>query len=503
MSPKAVTPPDSAYASDSGDSADEWQLLDDSDDDEADQDAVVRIAKHDLVTAPILTKDALNLLTSKVDDLSTQYGVLGKVIAIHDNDRTTVPGDPRLYINTNAPFSAIICGVQGAGKSHTLSTILESMLIAKFSPIGSLQRPLCGLVLHYGEAGTGSLPNETAWLCSSASSHVQGPSVRVFVSHSSLNTMRKVYEPLGKKVTILPLYFKKEELDAQAVLSMMAITSSDSAPLYMQIVLSILRELGEAYDFKKFMKKLDESKLKFNPAQLAGLEQRMSLLMSFLETDEIRKKYKDQARFEAGQLTIVDLSDPFLDEGAACGIFDIITRLFVRADVKTGKVLVVDEAHKYLASTGRSATTGLTKSLTRIIRQQRHLSMRVLISTQEPTVVPAVLLDLCSVTILHRFTSPAWWEHLIKHVSADFSKSDAFDRVVKLQTGQALILAPAGLFYHTPKAPKSRDKDGKPSEKKVAPPEPHIAHIGRRYIVMKTRKRVTADGGASLLAVGT
>lgn len=148
------------------------------------------------------------------------------------------------------------------------------------------------------------------------------------------------------------------------------------------------------------MKKLDDCKTKFNPAQLTGLEQRMSLLMSFLETDEVRKKFKDQARFEAGQLTIVDLSDPFLDEGAACGIFDIITRLFVRADVKTGKVLVVDEAHKasatcsadfalhvliptqYLAATGRSAHTGLTKSLTRIIRQQRHLSMRVLISTQ-------------------------------------------------------------------------------------------------------------------------
>jgi hypothetical protein len=57
--------------------------LDDSEGEESDQDAqVVRIAKHDLVTAPILTKDALNLLTSKVDDLSTQYGVLGKVIAI-------------------------------------------------------------------------------------------------------------------------------------------------------------------------------------------------------------------------------------------------------------------------------------------------------------------------------------------------------------------------------------------------------------------------------------
>lgn len=190
----------------------------------------------------------------------------------------------------------------------------------------------------------------------------------------------------------------------------------------------------------------------------------MSLLTSFLEPPGLSKS-STQTRFAAGQLTIIDLSDPFLDEGAACGLFDIIIRLFVRAEVNTGKVLVVDEAHKvrlayhitrhvtiehhpqYL-SPNRSAS-GLTKTLLRLIRQQRHLAMRVLISTQgtgytpppdslltphaEPTVVPKTVLDLCSVTILHRFTSPAWWQHLIQHVSADFSKSDAFDQVVKLQ----------------------------------------------------------------------
>jgi hypothetical protein len=52
------------------------------------------------------------------------------------------------------------------------------------------------------------------------------------------------------------------------------------------------------------------------------------------------------SRFSAGQLTIIDLSDPFIDSGSACGIFEIIIRLFVRAEVETGKVLVVDEAHK-------------------------------------------------------------------------------------------------------------------------------------------------------------
>lgn len=111
------------------------------------------------------------------------------------------------------------------------------MLISRFSPIGQLNKPLCGLVLHYGEAGHGALPNEAAWLCSSESSLVKGPPVKVYVSHSSLNTMRKVYAPLGTKVVVEPLYFKRKELDAHAVLSMMAIGSSESAPLYMQIIL--------------------------------------------------------------------------------------------------------------------------------------------------------------------------------------------------------------------------------------------------------------------------
>ncbi|KAJ2930192.1 hypothetical protein H1R20_g6880, partial [Candolleomyces eurysporus] len=344
--------------------------------------------------------------------------------------------------------------------------------------------------------------------------------------------MKKVYEPLGKKVVVEPLYFKRKELDAHAVLSMMAISSSESAPLYMQIILSILRQLGETYDFQTFMSLLEKEKTKFNPAQLSGLEQRMSLLMSFLEPNTPSKskapfkKISQQNRFAAGQLTIIDLSDPFLDEGAACGLFDIMIRLFVRAEVNTGKVLVVDEAHKYL-SPGK-ASSGLTKTLLRLIRQQRHLSMRILISTQEPTVVPPVLLDLCSVTILHRFTSPSWWAHLIQHVSADFSKSDAFDHVVRLQTGHALVLAPAGLGVFDDEifpadsaswnktdggwddtgAGKDNTDEGSGAteaardDTDVGRTVKTVGHIGRRYLIMKTRRRVTTDGGASILAVG-
>ena len=125
----------------------------------------------------------------------------------------------------------------GSGKSHTVSTILENMLISKLPPIGSLTRPLCGLVLHFGEGGSSSLPNETAWLSASLSSHVKGPPVRVYVSRSSLQTMRAVYARLGANVIVEPLLLHNSELDAAAILSMMAVGSTESPPLYMQIVL--------------------------------------------------------------------------------------------------------------------------------------------------------------------------------------------------------------------------------------------------------------------------
>ena len=121
-----------------------------------------------------------------------------------------------------------------------MSTILENMLIPNFPAIGSTRKALSGLVLHYGEGGASSKPSEAAFLSSPASSRITCPSVRVFVSKSSLQTMRTVYSSLGTQVTVEPLLFRSSELDASAILSMMAVGTSDSAPLYMQIILVII-----------------------------------------------------------------------------------------------------------------------------------------------------------------------------------------------------------------------------------------------------------------------
>jgi hypothetical protein len=112
------------------------------------------------------------------------------------------------------------------------------MLIPGCPQIGSLVKPLSGLVLHFGEGGAASRPNEASWVGVSTLEDVQAPAIRVYVSRSSLNTMKRVYLPLGKNATVEPLLFDEHELDAAAFLSMMSVGSSDSAPLYIQIVLA-------------------------------------------------------------------------------------------------------------------------------------------------------------------------------------------------------------------------------------------------------------------------
>ena len=99
--------------------------------------------------------------------------------------------------------------------------------------------------------------------------------------------------------------------------------------------------MGEGFRLSKFLTELDNRKRSFNPAQLAGLEQRLALLKTFLSPSRLKKP-----RFSPGRLTIVDLTDPFIDATSACSLFEIVVRLFVRAKVDTGKVLLVDEAHK-------------------------------------------------------------------------------------------------------------------------------------------------------------
>lgn len=70
------------------------------------------------------------------------------------------------------------------------------------------------------------------------------------------------------------------------------------------------------------------------------------------------------------------------------------------------------------------AANEFTGSLLKAIREQRHKNVRVIIATQEPTISPK-LLDLCSITLVHRFRSPDWLSVLKAHLAGAWVAGEA------------------------------------------------------------------------------
>lgn len=147
-----------------------------------------------------------------------------------------------------------------------------------------------------------------------------------------------------------------------------------------------------------------------------------------------------------------------------------------------------------------------TDTLLSTVRLQRHLGARILISTQEPT-ISSDLLSLCSVTIVHRFSSPAWLRALKGHVAAaslgtqcngeatatveeDLAapeisgKLSLFYRIVNLRVGEALLFSPGAVLGSAAENPSS----------------PGLSRLGAGYLVIKIRERLTEDGGKSVIS---
>ena len=132
-----------------------------------------------------------------------------------------------------------------------------------------------------------------------------------------------------------------------------------------------------------------------------------------------------------------------------------------------------------------------TEELISIIAQQRHLATRVIISTQEPTLSPQ-LLQLCNVTIVHRFLSPAWFETLKSHLAGvrgngSASSHDTFSTIVNLRVGEALVFSPTSFLDVV-------QTNSDPFCVRV------LQALGTAYIKIGIRKRTTADGGQSMMA---
>ena len=152
-----------------------------------------------------------------------------------------------------------------------------------------------------------------------------------------------------------------------------------------QTVCKVLRSMAltsqhtSGLNYKDFRARLKTEK--FNDSQSAMLLTRLQLLESFMvdhgaqvndpkpskhadtkkaQAERAEWQNREDARerakiakpgiwsFKPGSLTIVDLSCPFVDESAACVMFNICLALFLEDREKAGRIVALDEAHKVI-----------------------------------------------------------------------------------------------------------------------------------------------------------
>jgi hypothetical protein len=189
-------------------------LPDDSDEDEDGRDNSTR-TDAEIRHAPLVFQ-TFNPQGNK--DLLPQYGLLGT----HNKEK--------LFLNTNIPFSAFICGVQGSGKSHTVSCILENVLIPSDS-LGRLDSPLSALVFSYGHFngdGSGFSISEAAFLAvpnPTMRSHSTVKMVHVLVSPSNYARIARLYNRIPNVIVTI-FKFKPWTLDIGVMLTLMNVSDS-------------------------------------------------------------------------------------------------------------------------------------------------------------------------------------------------------------------------------------------------------------------------------------
>jgi hypothetical protein len=310
------------------------------------------------INAPIFSSNVYEFIKSTLppdhtmSGLMPQYGLVG---VRQDPWGSDTPTEERLILaNMNMPWSTFICGSQGAGKSHTLSCLLESALIMN-NAAGKLSHPLAAMVVHYDNYSNYETTQicEAAYLCSS------GIPVTVLVSPSNIWAMKSLYsnlpglQPESPQPRVLPLYIEEDQLDISRILKLMAVRpTSKECPLYMHVVMNIAREMameGPSFSYTNFRQRL--ANIKWGPSQQGPLSMRLDLLDSFIAPSETTKSTKpargqDIWAFEPGSVTIIDLSDPFVSSDDACTLFTICLSIFLEGRNKCGRVVALDEAHK-------------------------------------------------------------------------------------------------------------------------------------------------------------
>ena len=389
---------------------------------------------------------------------SPQYGVLGKMIS---NGRV-------IGLDLNECNTVSLFGVQGAGKSYTIGSITE-MVLRQFSKVNKLPAPMASVIFHYSDSMDYApeftsmvYPNdESGQLAKLKAEYGAKPGnikdVILLAPESQVETRKSEYPDLE----VHSIGFDSSELSVKDWMFLLGAMGNDST--YIKELKQIMKACRNDMSLVNIRNGVANSN-HMSSSQRSLAEQKLDFAEEYITDGNKLQQY-----LKPGRLIIVDLRDEFIEKDEALGLFVVMLNIFssvMRVDGQAfNKFIVFDEAHKYMNN------KELVSSITTAIREMRHKGVSIMIASQDPMSLPTEIIELSSIVVMHRFSSPAWVKHVQKAITP-------------LQTLTATEMAALGSGEAYLWANKASDKA-----------------ITQRPIKISIRPRVTKHGGDTIQAV--
>lgn len=385
---------------------------------------------------------------------SPQYGLLGEL------------SGKKIALDLNNPHTISLFGAQGGGKSYTLGSVIE-MVSMPLQFINVLPSPLATLFFHYSPTQDYAPECASMINANSVNQEVQILRERYKTKPEALRDVliltprRNVNKRKSEfpDIEVKPIAFSVQELKTSHWKFLMGTVGNTS--IYVRKIVQILRTFQSNLTLDAFREAIDSSDLSTSSKSLA--QNRLSIASEYIGNDQ---RLQDLIR--PGRLIIVDLRDDYIEKNEALGLFVLMLQIFSEATYQQrtfNKMVVFDEAHKYIEN------GILLSNLIELIREMRHKGTSILVASQDPSSVPAALIELSSQIILHKFNSPTWLKHIQK-ANAALGKLTTED-LSNLGVGEAYVW--------------SREASD--------------ATFSKGAVKIKCRPRITHHGGSTRIAV--
>jgi len=294
----------------------------------------------------------------------------------------TAPRD--IYLNVSEPFSAVVCGLQNSGMSHTLAVLIESCLAPcpepSNAPIVHLKYPMTALAFVANAKNTDLKHIGT-----------HSPSIKTLLNYKRQFGRVKVVIGCTRETRFEAMRSFYEKIGCECVL----------------LIDSLKYAQG---------------------------------------TDDAFTKIFDGVH-DMGTLIVVDTlewgNDTELVDRHLKNVLDSF--LFLKNDSSSKpvrKLLILDDAEQYLSF---EKTKTFCELVVVAMRHMNSEDLRVVISTRSPMCIPEELLEELSLCVLHRFQSERWYDR-IRRCFLNSAAQQLPPGVFKsLECGDAVLFAKRGL----------------------------------------------------------